>query len=71
MERSRSEDGDDGFEGFSFEGGMSRDRGSQSVDYDDERHTSNTQAAIMASRGESRDPTRHQGELVAEAVETL
>ena len=68
---AESEDGDDGFEGFSFEGGMSRDRGSQSVDYDDERHTSNTQAAIVASRGENRDPTRHLGEMVAEASETL
>jgi tRNA A-37 threonylcarbamoyl transferase component Bud32 len=49
-------DADDGFEGFSFEGGMSanRDASSQSVDYDDVQHVSNTQAAIAASSGKRR-----------------
>ena len=43
------------FEGFSFEGGMSatRDAHSQSVDYNDESHVSNTEAAILASSGTS------------------
>jgi serine/threonine protein kinase len=49
-------DSAEGFEGFSFEGGMSanRDSSSQSVDYDDEQHISNTEAAIVASSGKNR-----------------
>ena len=49
-------DSAEGFEGFSFEGGMSanRDSSSQSVNYDDEQRISNTEAAIVAPSGKNR-----------------
>merc|ERR1711865_76392 len=56
---AESDAGDDGFDGFSFEGGMSanRDSNSVSVDFTDEDSVSNTKAAIAASNGA--DKGRH------------
>lgn len=57
---AESDTGSDSFEGFSFEGGMSanRDASSQSVDFTDEQHVSNTEAAIVASSGKNRNANR-------------